>query len=394
MRFTTVPGLHVETLDDEILILIPDRTDVLELRGDAARAFVLADRGCDVVPDDLTVAMAGLVQAGVVTARGWSRRKVIQLGGVAAAAAISVIALPSIAAADSPSDTTTPVTAPPEPPTALALTYLVVAGGGGGVRQGNGGGGGGAGGVLTGTQSVTPGSTAHAVQVGGGGRLREPGVPAQNGSDSSLGLPSPVTAIGGGAGGEFDNGLDGGSGGGAGAGVFAGGEAVDQTQGHDGGSTLVASGAAGGGGGAGAPGENVTDATGGDGGDGIYSSLAAAVGIGSPDGWVGGGGGGGGDGARVGGSAAGTGGKGGGGTRGDDATGANTGGGGAGGDTNGAGGSGGSGVVIVRYTLSEAVGLSVTGSGAGAVASSDGTYGYWTFTDPATAGTLTVAVTP
>lgn len=101
MKFTVTEGVHDEVVDDGHLILRPGATDVLHLTGADAEAFELACDGTDVVPSHLQTAMAGLVELDVVRAAGWSRRRVLQMGGAAAAATVAVIALPSVAAAAS-----------------------------------------------------------------------------------------------------------------------------------------------------------------------------------------------------------------------------------------------------------------------------------------------------
>lgn len=105
-------------------------------------------------------------------------------------------------------------------PNPYSASYLAVAGGGGSGEGNSIGGGGGAGGLLTGTTTLTPGTT-YPVTVGGGGAGTVSGVTqvGTNGGNSIFG--SIATAIGGGGGGS-GNGVclgpnAGGSGGGAGA---------------------------------------------------------------------------------------------------------------------------------------------------------------------------------
>lgn len=285
-------------------------------------------------------------------------------------------------------------------PANFQIEYLVVAGGGGGGMDMGGGGGGG--GVLAGTANITAPRILQ-VTVGAGGwgapganQLRGDGagpqpaghqytIPATNGANSSLtGVGISVTAVGGGAGGSSyfaytpgPTGNSGGSGGGA-SGYSNGGTVSGGTgtagqgfAGGDGGGQYYS----GGGGGAGGPGRS-SGATGREatGGPGILNSI-----FGTPYYWGGGGGGGGhsyivgGDGGvgGAGGGAVGTtfGGKGynngspgGGGspnsqtnTPGGNA-GANTGGGGGGSahyQGNNPGGNGGSGIVVIRYPITD-----------------------------------------
>jgi hypothetical protein len=112
---------------------------------------------------------------------------------------------------------------------ATSVSYLIVAGGGSG-NDGYinadfiAGGGGGAGGMLTGTQSVTSG-TSYTVTVGAGGAYTYTQNTAANGSNSSF-TAVGTTAIGGGGGGKQSrqggNGGSGGGGGGNSSGVGTG----------------------------------------------------------------------------------------------------------------------------------------------------------------------------
>lgn len=222
--------------------------------------------------------------------------------------------------------------------------YLVVAGGGsGGIDVGGGGGGGG---VLSGSFFVSAPTTIP-VTVGAGA---PPSM--QRGGNSILGLPTPIVAQGGGAGGNWDGGRggDGGSGGGGagGSGGVQGPGLGTLGQGFDGGTGGPSQSLeGGGGGGAGGPGTGPNGNAGGNGGPGRSSSITGtAV-------FYGGGGGGGSD------ASPGTGGIGGGAngslrisTPAPSAA-ANTGGGGGANGCCGSGGAGGSGIVIIRYPISQ-----------------------------------------
>jgi len=204
------------------------------------------------------------------------------------------------------------------------VDYLVVAGGGGG--GGGYGGGGGAGGFRSGTGLSVNAGTDYIITVGNGGAYE---------SDGGNSVFSTITSTGGGRGGSSHNMISGSSGGSGGGGRPSGGTgntpATTPSQGNNGaaGSHEVG----GGGGGAGAPGD------GRNGGNGLQSFISGA----SPAPYYAGGGGG------YAGSGWGTGGLGGGGGAGQSGT-ANTGGGG--GAHNGSSfGSGGSGIVIIRYPL-------------------------------------------
>ena len=245
----------------------------------------------------------------------------------------------------------------------IACEYLVIAGGGGGGGNdggqdfSGGAGGGGAGGYRTGT--VTPSANTHTVTVGGGGAGNNSAAAGGDGGNSAFGS---IVSNGGGGGAGVNNagsnGRNGGSGGGAGGDdgstTFTGGSATSG-QGNAGGNAggSVSNAGGGGGGGAGAAGETAANGfAGGDGGVGLTNSINGSSAV-----WAGGGGG------SVGaGSDKGVGGAGGGGngaarnTSNSTAGGTNTGGGGgAGADSNvtseKAGSNGGSGIVIVRYDI-------------------------------------------
>ena len=254
-----------------------------------------------------------------------------------------------------------------------SIEYLIVGGGGGG---GNGGGGGG--GVLTGTYSVTAGSS-YSINVGGGaaGGDRSGINPRGNASNGQNSTAFGQTALGGG-GGAFGApwygflGSAGSSGGGGSYDNTSGGGSGTAGQGNSGGrSDATSYGGGGGGGGAGQAGGNATNESatvgrGGNGGDGIASAITGT------SVYYGGGGGGG---ANTGGAAATGGSEGGNGGGGDGAktNGAgggagtsNTGGGGGGAEPTGGsnGGAGGSGVVMFRYVLTPEIDVVSSESGA------------------------------
>ena len=255
------------------------------------------------------------------------------------------------------------------PSSNLTVNYLVVAGGasGGAANKHNyGGGGGGAGGLLSGSTSVTSG-TSYPITVGAGGAAIAPsngsGAVGNNGSNSVF---SSFTAIGGGAGSFASVAAKVGGSGGGGQGGSASGADGTSGQGNDGGDANNYLGA--GGGGAGGAGATRSGTTGGAGGAGADHSGTFGTSYGVSGLFAGGGGGGyntyGGQG-----DTAGPGGSGGGGasgatsgtagatTQGVAGT-ASTGSGGGGGTTyhsgstsssSGGSGAGGTGVVLIRY---------------------------------------------
>jgi hypothetical protein len=259
------------------------------------------------------------------------------------------------------------------PPSGVsAVDVLIVAGGGGGsgntAYRGAGGGAGGAGGLIFESAYTVTSNIPIPLSVGVGGNGRNGlNTPADNGEAT---LFDGLTALGGGGGnitpgGETTNSpaADGGSGGGgrlnpAGSGLQEG--STDGGFGNDGAKNSTDNGG-GGGGGAGTQPSNITGNDGGDGGDGLDYSAFFGPSVGDAGFFAGGGGGGGDD---VG--AQGLGGQGGGG---DGSSAipsnliapsigmANTGGGGGGGGSVHAGAAGGSGIVIIRYKLSDVDGF-------------------------------------
>jgi len=154
-------------------------------------------------------------------------------------------------------------------PTSRTVKVLVVAGGGGG--GGDAGGGGGGGGVVY--NASYSASTSNSVQVGKGGTagVGLNSVLATNGGNSVFGA---ITAIGGGAGGRYNN-NPGNSGGSGGGGAYSGAAGGAQTsgQGNNGGS----GGSNGGGGGGGGGGVGTSGSLGGVGGIGISNSILGAT---------------------------------------------------------------------------------------------------------------------
>jgi hypothetical protein len=240
-----------------------------------------------------------------------------------------------------------------------SASYLIVAGGAGGGAFFSGGGGG-AGGLLTGTTTLTIGTT-YSFVVGAGGAGGSPVGNGQGASgNNSTGFSLTTIAGGGGGTTNIFNGLSGGSGGGGGGDAISTPGAGTSGQGNAGGTGGFNSGnyPGGGGGGAGAVGQNApNNTTSGNGGVGLSSSItgssvfyAGGGGASTQSGGTGGtgGNGGGGNGAPLTGSVNGASGT------------ANTGGGGGGGGYNspsgGTGGNGGSGVVIVSVPTSNYTG--------------------------------------
>lgn len=112
-----------------------------------------------------------------------------------------------------------------------SASYLVVAGGGSGAGGNDRGAGGGAGGYITGTATLSVGTTYSAVVGGGGASSYNPATWSNGTAGSNSTFPGATTAIGGGGGGSGSPaggqaGGSGGSGGGAGGNPSGGSAAV------------------------------------------------------------------------------------------------------------------------------------------------------------------------
>jgi hypothetical protein len=254
-------------------------------------------------------------------------------------------------------------------PAGYSVSYLVVAGGGGGAgsASSNYGGGGGAGGLLTGTATLSSG-TSYIITVGSGGAggTNTP-TSGSNGTNSNISVLS-LTAFGGGGGGPLSGGAAGSGGSGGGTGAPSGAGAGTTGQGFAGGTSGGQTNSTGGGGGASAVGVTPGVAnTGGAGGAGASNLIS-----GSAVNYAGGGGG-------AGFSTIGAGGVGGGGSGGSSSPSvastagtANTGGGGGGSGNATSGASGGSGIIIISYAGAQ--------RGTGGTVTTSGGYTIHTFT--------------
>ena len=261
----------------------------------------------------------------------------------------------------------------------IEIEYLVIGGGGGGgtyppsVRAAGGGGAGGYRANVSGENSGGNTSAERALSIApgtysiivGGGAAGTTGTSRPLAGDSAFG---PITAVGGGYGGQdaSRNGLRGGSGGGSHYGPYENlvglsivGQGSDSGQGLDSGTSS----GGGGGGGASAVGGNASSGNGGNGGAGLSSSITGSS--------VGRGGGGGGSG-NTGGSATDGGGAGVSSGNGNAGT-ANTGGGG-GAARQGTGGNGGSGLVVFTVPAGTSVTFSAGVTQSSAVVSGKDVY--------------------
>ncbi len=104
MRLRLQNGVRIENVDGETIVLDSAGSLVHRVTGEAVEALRLAEQGINdsELPAHLSLAMASLVDAGVVGPAGWSRRKLLAAGVVGVAAAtVTSFALASPAAAAS-----------------------------------------------------------------------------------------------------------------------------------------------------------------------------------------------------------------------------------------------------------------------------------------------------
>jgi hypothetical protein len=99
-QLSIAPGVIIERIGDDVLVIVPRSTDVMRLSDDAARTIRAIQAGhAPVLP---TATVTELVERGVlVSEAGMSRRGLIKAGAIGAGAGIAVLAMPSVAAASS-----------------------------------------------------------------------------------------------------------------------------------------------------------------------------------------------------------------------------------------------------------------------------------------------------
>jgi hypothetical protein len=95
------PGVIVEHVGGELLVVVPGHTDVVKLTGGVAK--VLEDIRAGKPVDLSAPAVSDLVALGIVSTPGVSRRGLIKAGAIGAGAGIAVLAMPGVAAAASDS---------------------------------------------------------------------------------------------------------------------------------------------------------------------------------------------------------------------------------------------------------------------------------------------------
>jgi hypothetical protein len=98
-KATVTPGVIVERVGDDLMVVIPGNSDVVSLSGRPAEVFVDVQEGREVDPSE--PALETLSELGIVTSPGMSRRGLIKAGAVGAGAGIAVMAMPGVAAASS-----------------------------------------------------------------------------------------------------------------------------------------------------------------------------------------------------------------------------------------------------------------------------------------------------
>jgi hypothetical protein len=96
---TLAPGAVIETVGDDVMVMMPGNTDVLRISGPAADTLRTIVAGQPVDPSTPTV--LELADQGIVSPTGMSRRSLIKAGAVGAGACIAVMAMPTAAMASS-----------------------------------------------------------------------------------------------------------------------------------------------------------------------------------------------------------------------------------------------------------------------------------------------------
>lgn len=109
-KYSLTPGAIVERIGDDLMVVVPGQTDVVSLSGRPADVLLRLAAGTGVDPSE--PALRDLIQLGIISAPGLSRRGLIRAGAVGAGAGIAVLAMPSVAAAssDASSNTIIPLT--------------------------------------------------------------------------------------------------------------------------------------------------------------------------------------------------------------------------------------------------------------------------------------------
>ena len=94
------PGVTVENVGDDVVVMVPESTEVIRLSGDAAQLVRAIHAGDVSVLPSHTV--TELLERGILISQaGMSRRGVLTAGAIGAGAGIAALTMPSVAAASS-----------------------------------------------------------------------------------------------------------------------------------------------------------------------------------------------------------------------------------------------------------------------------------------------------
>jgi len=101
MSLSVMPGVIVERVGDDLLVIVPGNSEVVALSGLPAQVLLDVKVGQRV--DSTDPALRDLIDLGIVSAPGFSRRGLLKAGAIGAAAGVAVLAMPGVAAAASAS---------------------------------------------------------------------------------------------------------------------------------------------------------------------------------------------------------------------------------------------------------------------------------------------------
>jgi hypothetical protein len=128
-KYSLTPGVIVERVGDDLMVIVPGNTDVVSLSGHPAEVVLDVQAGRKV--NSLEPVLRNLADLGVITTPGVSRRGLIKAGAVGAGAGIAVLAMPSAAAASSHDREASSHDRGASPPVVLSGSYVYVLLGGG-----------------------------------------------------------------------------------------------------------------------------------------------------------------------------------------------------------------------------------------------------------------------
>jgi len=98
-KATITPGVIVERVGDDLMVIVPGNSEVVSLSGRPAEVLTDVQAGREVDPSEPALKL--LSNLGIVTSPGMSRRGLIKVGAIGAGAGIAVMAMPGVAAASS-----------------------------------------------------------------------------------------------------------------------------------------------------------------------------------------------------------------------------------------------------------------------------------------------------